>query len=94
MSNERNVFKAREVHVMSCTPANLDHDDGEPATIFVLGRENGDIEQCVIGLRDSRFLALSLLISLYSSDDPFAARVLEQMFPVAVDGQYCWPTDG
>ena len=44
-------------------------------------------------LDDTRRLAVKLLVSLWTADDDFAGRVLDQMFPHDQDGRFLWPRD-
>ncbi|HEY0007914.1 MAG TPA: hypothetical protein VGB55_04235 [Tepidisphaeraceae bacterium] len=91
---ERVKFKAASALIMGCQPGNADHDDGEPITILTLAeRLSGTVIPVSLSLRDSQQLALNLLVSLWTSNDPVAEKVLTRMFPHNSEGQFEWPTE-
>ena len=87
-------FKSRGVTFLACIPGNFGSVKGEAATLITLaGNGTGDVEQVVMTLDDTRRLAVKLLVSLWTADDDFAGRVLDQMFPHDQDGRFLWPRD-
>jgi hypothetical protein len=73
---------------------NAEHDEGEPITIVTLAeRKSGTVIPVSLSLHDSRQLALNLLVSLWTSNDPFAEKVLMTMFSPNDQGHFEWPDD-
>jgi hypothetical protein len=94
MKRKRAKFKSAEVTVMNVSPGNADHDEGEPITIVTLAsNDSGDIFPVMLTKRDTQQLALSLLTSLYTAEDLFAVKVLEDVFPYDDEGHFYWPKD-
>ena len=90
----RPLFKAQGTAVLSCIPGNHGRPDGEPATIITLVvTATGVVEPIVIGLDDTRRLAVRLLTPFWTADDDFAGRVLDQMFSSDDQGSVGWPQD-
>jgi hypothetical protein len=89
---ERPEFYARNVSVLNCTGGNFDHAEGEPASIITLSRVmDGEISPWAISIRDSKLLAVKLLIALATNDDAFAQHLLDQHFPADEEGDFIWP---
>jgi len=89
---ERPEFYVRKVCLLNCTSGNLDSATGEPATIITLGSiKDASVNPLVLDMRDSRLLAVKLLVALATNHDEFARKVLDELFPSNEDGDFCWP---
>lgn len=94
IEDERAEFYVRTVSVMDCTPGNYDHAAGEPASIITLGNiKSGEINPWALSMRDSRLLAVKLLVALATNHDKFAQRVLDEQFAANEEGEFVWPND-
>ena len=90
--DERPEFYAHNLTVLNCAPGNCDHAHGEPATIITTARgRDGAITPWVISVRDSRLLAVKLIVSLATSGDEFAQMLLDTHFPADAHGNFMWP---
>jgi hypothetical protein len=84
-------FISNDKTVLYCNPGRFDSTEGARNTIItVMGNRSGDVENVAISLDDSRKLAVALLVSLCTADDPFASRILDY-FPYDEDGRWHWP---
>lgn len=88
--DERPEFYAFPITLMSCTPGNYDHADGERAIIVTVAKKDS-IEPLVLNIRDTRKLVTGLLVSLATYEDQFAQKLLDGHFPDDGDGNFVWP---
>jgi hypothetical protein len=90
--HERPEYYSRHVRIMHCAPVNLDHAGGEPATGITIGHNrSGDVSQWVISLADTRLLVAKMLVSLATSEDKLAQKLLDDYFSADEDGEFVWP---
>src|SRR5262245_2415618 len=87
----RQEFYACNAVLLDCTPGHLEHARGKSVTTVALGRSDGEISNWVLYLADTRKLAVQLLVSLATSHDAFAIRLLEEHFPSNASGDFQWP---
>jgi hypothetical protein len=88
--DDRPRYMAIQVVLLDCTPANYDHDDGEPASIVTVGRKCC-IEPLVFNMQDSRRLVAKLLVALATYEDKFAQKLLDENFGSDQRGNFQWP---
>ena len=89
----RPKFKARAVTYMACEAGNQSGEHGEPISILTLAEQaSGDVFPVFLTMDDTRRLAASLLVALWTNDDDFAEQVLAAHFPHDEEGRYYWPT--
>ena len=90
---ERPTFHAVPVVVLNYMPCNYDHEDGEPASVLTVARQNLCIEPLVFSTGDTRKLITGALITLASYDDAFAQKLLDDHFAADSDGNFQWPDE-
>lgn len=90
-AEERPVFNAVPAVVMSYMPGNVDHADGDPASILTIAKTDMSIEPLLFGLDDTKKLITRALVTLASYDDAFAQKLLDEHFDADNEGNFIWP---
>jgi hypothetical protein len=86
----RTEFYCDLVTTLDCMSGNFERSNGKPAMSITLGLNDGSIQKIAFDLNNARKLILGLLIGTAKMDDPFAHRILNDMFPLK-DGEFVWP---